>query len=61
MGGKSSEVPIIQSSKDKREDEEATSVTTQWPGTKSQDRGGEMLLDLVIELPHGSPAGAAPQ
>ena len=48
MGGKSSEVPIIQSSKDKREDEEATAVTTQKPGTKSQDLGEEMLLDLVL-------------
>lgn len=48
MGGKSSDVPIIQSSRDKREDEEATAVTTQRPGTKSQDLGEEMLLDLVL-------------
>lgn len=63
MGGKSSEVPIIQSSKEKREDEdeEATAVTTQRPGTNSQDLRGEMLLDLVLEPPHGSHTGAAPR
>lgn len=60
MGGKSSEVLIIESNKDKREDEEATAVTTQRPGTKSQDLGGKRLLDLVLELPHGSPTGMAP-
>lgn len=46
--GKSSEVPIIQGSKNKREDEESTAVTTQRPGTKSQDLGGAMLLDLGL-------------
>lgn len=32
-----------------REDEEATAVITERPGTKSQHLGGEMLLDLVLQ------------
>lgn len=48
MAGMSSEVPIIQGSKNKREDEEATAATTQRPGMKSQDLGGAMLLDLGL-------------
>lgn len=60
MRGKNSEMPITQSSKDEREDEEATATTTRKSGTKSQDLGGEILLDLVLELPHGSPTRTAP-
>lgn len=40
------------------EDEEA--VATQKPGTKSQHPGGEILLDLMLELTHGCPTGAGP-
>lgn len=42
------------------EDEEDADVATQQPGTKSQHSRGEILLDLVLELTHGSPTGAGP-
>lgn len=42
------------------ENEEAADVATQKPGTKSQHPGGEILLDLVLELTRGSPTGAGP-
>lgn len=58
------EVTIIQSSEDRREDEEATDVPL-WhlclTNTKCQSLRGEMLMDLVLELSHGSPSGAVPQ
>lgn len=37
------------------ESEEAAAVATQKPGTKSQHPRGGILLDLVLELTHGSP------